>query len=335
MRRSSARRGTSPRSRQERAAIATAHLRPRARRSPLTDKGFSIAHTCYTQQGDVDVAKTTITISHAQLVDAHPCPFQPGRDAAAQLVDAIVAGTVTWSIDGGVLTITHDGKGKLVWSDAVDQSGGTPLDGTDWQLETAVDQDGVEHPAAGQSLRINTGKVQASDGTNTISGPVTEHDSVLTFGELATSAVGSTQDDPVRDLIDAVISGKVSYAITGDQLVLSKGSEQLIYRVHRENSTHSIIGTWSLTTIEHGTGPDGTASPPSTPITFTFGANRITVAGDCLQRVGRLSVDGDALAIGDLAFVADLCHYPELGTDESKTSTVSCTRAPGRSTATS
>jgi heat shock protein HslJ len=145
-------------------------------------------------------------------------------------------------------------------------------------------------------LTIDAGRVSASDGVNTISGPVTVQDGTLSFAGLFTTDIGSTANDPVRAVIDEVINqGEVAYEITGDSLALTKGAAQLIYRAKVSSSTESIIGSWTLTTIEHGTGPDGTASRPENPVPVGISGDGIGVGA---HDGASLSIDGNRLTIG-------------------------------------
>ena len=264
----------------------------------FTDNGFSVHHICYTQQGDASTTNDTITMSNARAVDAHPCPFQPGRDGAANIVDSILSGAAGWSIDHGTLTITKDGTGTLTYSTSA-ATDDLPLVGTDWRLETAVPDDGTELPADGQRFAIDAlGQVVASDGVNTISGPV--RGATMAWSRSANShdgLVGSTAADPVRDVIDEVIQqGDIGYRIIGDALTLSSGLAQLIYRASADAPSGSILGSWNLAIIEHGIGPDGSASQPEHPVLVDVSGDSIGIGAN---DAAPASIEGDTLTVGE------------------------------------
>lgn len=200
----------------------------------FTARGFAVQHVCYTQEGTARATTTTVTFSGGHLVRADPCPFQPGRDDAAQVVDSILTGTVNWSINSGTLTL-HDAAGTLVYSQSPTRSDDKPLAGTPWRLETVVTDQGKTLPATGQTLTVDASNhLVADDGSNAINAQVTARDGVLTLADVAVGGVGSTRDDPVRDTIDQVLAqGDAGYGIAGDALTITRGAAQLIYRASR------------------------------------------------------------------------------------------------------
>ena len=190
----------------------------------FTASGYLAKHVCYTNQGDASYDGATVTLSNGHVTRALPCPFNPANALEDQAVDGILIGAVSATVDAGTLTISKDG-GKLVYVNGTPTTHDLPLEGTHWRLETAAADSGASYPASDQQFKIESGQVVADDGLNTTSGPVDVHDGTMTFGDLATSAVGSITDDPVRDVVDAVIKpGDVSYAISGDTLTLTRGS---------------------------------------------------------------------------------------------------------------
>lgn len=77
----------------------------------------TISHRCYIDQGDVQTGANTLDISHKQLQSAIPCaatPTQQQEQDENQVVDDVLSGHSTWSIDQGRLRITKDGVGTIV-----------------------------------------------------------------------------------------------------------------------------------------------------------------------------------------------------------------------------
>ncbi len=249
----------------------------------ISDTGYEVVHACYSVRGDVTHSASAITFSNGHTVDAHPCPLNTADSATSRAVDVILTGATTWSIDAGQLTITRAGEGELMYSDGSAAAADLPLRTTDWRLETAVLESGAELAAGQQRFTIDRdGTLMASDGVNTISGPVTVDGANLTFGNLITTDIGSQTADPVRDAVVAMLSGTVGFTISGDALTLTKGPAALVYRPAAPASTNdSITGTWQLTTVEQGTGPDGTASTPSVPTELRIDDTGLLVLNDC------------------------------------------------------
>ena len=82
------------------------------------DGHVTITHRCYTDQADADIAKGTLDISHKQLQQAIPCtsPTDPNENETNSIVDDVLSGQSTWTIDQRQLTITKDGVGALVFT---------------------------------------------------------------------------------------------------------------------------------------------------------------------------------------------------------------------------
>jgi heat shock protein HslJ len=79
----------------------------------------TITHRCYIDRADADTGKGTLDITHKQLQRAVPCPAEPTQQREQdenQVVDHVLSGQATWTIDRGRLTITKDGVGGLVFT---------------------------------------------------------------------------------------------------------------------------------------------------------------------------------------------------------------------------
>jgi len=78
----------------------------------------TITHRCYTDQADADAAKGTLDISNKHLQNAVPCPAtqnQAQEQQENQIVDDVLSGHSTWTIDENGLQISKDGIGALVF----------------------------------------------------------------------------------------------------------------------------------------------------------------------------------------------------------------------------
>jgi heat shock protein HslJ len=65
--------------------------------------GITIAHRCYVNQGAVTIGKDTLDITGVTLKSAVPCPGTPDQAAeqrADAALDRVLAGRVSWTIDG-------------------------------------------------------------------------------------------------------------------------------------------------------------------------------------------------------------------------------------------
>lgn len=79
----------------------------------------TITHRCYIDQADADIAKGTLDITHKQLERAIPCAAEPTQQQEQdenQVVDDVLSGQSTWTLDQSQLTITKDGVGALVFT---------------------------------------------------------------------------------------------------------------------------------------------------------------------------------------------------------------------------
>lgn len=137
--------------------------------------------------------------------------------------DRIANGTVTWVVSGRTLTLTKAGVGSLSLTNA----GAAPmLVGTDWTLV------GVTEPRTGTQMDVDarahlvidaSGQLHASDQCNELTGSAQVTQDAFTLGPVKHA------DRPCTGVfargagaIDRLLSGTVQYAITNDELVLSK-----------------------------------------------------------------------------------------------------------------
>ena len=219
----------------------------------LTDGGYAPAGAVLmiaANSRSVDVRRGTLVVTDA------------GNDP---VLTALGDSPHVWSIENDRLRIVLDdvqGRALVFTSDAASPS--TPLAGTDWRLTSASDGNTTHGASAGQTLRITGAQLSANDGVNTLGGAVAIDGGTLTLSNISTTDIGALDQDPVRDLVDAVLTdGDVEYAISGDTLTLTRDANVLTFQAHSPTPDAPLAGSWNLTTIEQGTGPDGTASNAS------------------------------------------------------------------------
>ena len=162
---------------------------------------------------------------------------KPGFAAQVARLDAVLSGSVQWSVQGDQLTLSKDGKAALVYRAApAPSTDPKALIGIDWQL-TSIAGAGpnatASTPSAPASLHFDaTGKVGGNDGCNARYGSVTITSGRLRFGHLGTTYVlcGPNVASQVGS-ITAMLGGEVSWSIKDRQLTLSKaGVGTLTYR---------------------------------------------------------------------------------------------------------
>jgi len=214
---------------------------------------------------------------------APPQPQPPRRNrwlvaAAAAVVVAGVAVGGTWL---GTHR-THDntqasGKGGKLGEPTT--WGG--LTGTQWAIfevtkETSNSSDSTGAEGSSASLLIHSdGSFTASDGCNTLSGVVTITQGSMTFGDVATTAIGCMDENvtKIASTIDAVLQGQVTWSVdnageANDLYIEHAGVGSLIYFGKPQQSPVTdpgkITGTWQLTEYDQqdtsGSGSGGSAT---------------------------------------------------------------------------
>ena len=170
-----------------------------------------------------------------------------------------------------------------------------------WQLVASIDAHGTRTDSArAATFFLDPGNRQlplvAGDGCNTMSGPATLPKSApgtLRIGDLVTTTMACPESaaSRVEGTVQAVLSGTVRYAITGDELTLTKdGVGSLVYHLQMSppptTDPSALTGVpWALSGIEQD-GPDGgTASGSSefAQVTLQFdGAGHVTLVDGCI-----------------------------------------------------
>jgi heat shock protein HslJ len=204
------------------------------------------------------------------------------------------------------------------------ESSTSDLIGTKWALVSITDSQGRDVPVAGNAGFVidDANHLGGSDGCNSISGDVDVSGSTIGFGNgLATTEMACLDDNVMTtaDHVDNMLSGDVTWSISGDQLTLTKdGTGSLVYRSTaaptRSTDPSDLTGiTWYLTTIESGTGPDGTASSVPADLTLTIDEGHIGFNDGCNGSGGPVEVGDGTLDIGNV--VSTLIGCPQDGFD--------------------
>jgi len=168
-----------------------------------------------------------------------------------------------------------------------------------WNLVALVDAHGTRtDPARPATFFLDPANTQfpllAGDGCNALSGSARLPESApgtLQIGDLGTTLMACPGSATEQDAIHAVLSGRVRYTITGDELTLTKdGVGSLVYhsQVSPPPTTDpsALTGVpWALSGIEQEGADGGTASGSSAfaQVTLQFdGAGHVTLADGCI-----------------------------------------------------
>lgn len=147
--------------------------------------------------------------------------------------DAVMASHhLTWQRNSDTLQLINDqGQGVEL------HAAGTALSmtGQQWALERYVDARGYGHEGNYSGARLLVGEdgtVHASDMCNDLTGSATVSDTTITFTDMHSTDQACTDDasTAVAGVVDRVLSGDVTYAIRGDELIINgQGQGLLIY----------------------------------------------------------------------------------------------------------
>ena len=156
--------------------------------------------------------------------------LNPSVAFAAQvaLLDAVLSGTVQWSVQGDELTLSKDGIAALVYRAAPPPTTDPKaLVGIDWQLTVmagAGPDASASTPAAPAAVRFDgKGHLSGSDGCNSMGGNVT-----ITPGHLDDVAIGGTLMEcpgarhDQYTLVLSVLRGSSIWDIVDGQLTITK-----------------------------------------------------------------------------------------------------------------
>jgi heat shock protein HslJ len=154
--------------------------------------------------------------------------------SAAVVVAALVA--------GGALLIANIGSGGNRHTHTPAGARTVGLVGTSWTLTAITDENGNAVPVAGGAALAFApdNRFKGSDGCNGIGGKAQVSRSTIDFRNLAATQVmcRDPQVNATAQHVDAVLSGKVTWAIDSDRLALTKaGAGTLVYRANTPPAT--------------------------------------------------------------------------------------------------
>ena len=156
---------------------------------------------------------------------------RPRRARRAGLIAsaAIVAAAL---VAGGALLIANIGSGGNRHTPA--GAGSVGLVGTPWRLTAITDANGNDVSVAGDAALALApdNRFKGSDGCNGMGGEALVSGSTIEFGNVAMTQANCLGDQVTATAghVDAVVSGKVTWAIDSDRLTLTKaGTGTLVY----------------------------------------------------------------------------------------------------------
>lgn len=217
-----------------------------------------------------------------------------------------VHGPATWSIAADRLTLTKAGVGTITLT--TDGAPAPQLVGSQWRLAEYAHyykgRTALKNQVTGQTIDLHIatdGHFVASDQCDVIIGTASVGLDKVRFAWQPTCI--DPGFSPISIAVDAVLSGTVTYTVTGDQLVLSAPRGKLIYRAVPTPSTDpnaELLGSWRLETITHGS-PEHVIGTT----TLTFYRNGVfSVARGCPGFRGAVSVSDQRLTISRVAAAA-------------------------------
>jgi heat shock protein HslJ len=270
------------------------------------DHKVSGSDGCNSISGDVDVTDSKLGFGNGLATTAMAC-LDDQVMTTADLVDTMLSGDVTWKISDDQLTLTKDGAGSLVYRATAAAKRSTDpndLTGVTWYLttiETGTGPDGVAHtPTRRQTLLIDE-KLRFDAGCNYYSANATVGDGTLDIGPPGGTLAACSGSEESEIL--AVLTGKVSWEIVGDQLTITKdGVGALVYsRSDPTGGSTQLTGTtWKLSGIETNNGSNGTATGSSDMGVNTVrfdDAGNVTISHRCYVNKGTVQISKGSLDI--------------------------------------
>ena len=154
------------------------------------------------------------------------------RAAAVKKFDRVLSGRSTWNRNGATLTITAAGAGTIVLKPTTPAVPFATVTGERWVLHKAADRtrstDATSLTAATLTI-ARDGTVTTTDLCNAMTGTATVTATTIDFA-LGSTQVACNVNPTATTIIDAVLSGQVTYAIGTTELVLSRDGNFLTYR---------------------------------------------------------------------------------------------------------
>jgi heat shock protein HslJ len=169
--------------------------------------------------------------------------LDPNFTGAIGLIDAVLGGTVRWSVTGDELTLTREGVGTLVYRRVAHTASTEPkaLVGPTWELTGIVHESGNSGSATGSSDMANTTISFDGAGHLTISHRCYVNRTAAQLGagtlDLGTARLITAIPCPATTgqqaaqrqdgQVDDVLTGRVTWSVHDTDLTITKGSTSL------------------------------------------------------------------------------------------------------------
>lgn len=203
-------------------------------RSDLTfasDGTFTIAHRCYTIGGHYAVSGSSLSFTGVGNRGATPCPSN-AESADGQkendFVDGIFAGSATWQISDGQLTVTKASR-SADFTAAAATSGSAALTSSTWVLHTITPAGGAAQTVVPHTFTFSGSSISGADAA----ADIMLTDSGMTIGKV--SYRYSLDAHPLTSaqnqlLWQKILTGTVNYTINGSTLTIThQGAGSLVF----------------------------------------------------------------------------------------------------------
>jgi heat shock protein HslJ len=312
------------------------------------DGHFTAGDLCGTLVGTADVSLTTMTLDRT---GGGPICSPPISLTPMRVIDAILKGTVEYSISGDEMVLRKHGSPAMLTYRAVPtpESLLSRLIGS-WRLETIATSGGTTTAMTDATLAFDRngrfglgrscpgfgfkGAVAVSAQSMTISrvqaatGPVCPNEAPL--AELQQN-----------DAVDAVLmsEGTVSWSLSGDRLTITRDDTHLTFVQASDGVASTLVGSWQVDTISHSSGNSGGGTTATSDIMLNFGrTGSVLISHRCYESRGSATSSGDRITFSGLHRSDHSCpanppaneEHEDTAVDSVLTGTVSWSVGDGR-----
>ncbi len=239
-----------------------------------------------------------------------PPPVPPRRRVSLLRVMVCLCGVL-------VLVASGCGDDDDAETSSSDESGGTPLEGTTWQL-TADAPLGVALAGAGVTARFEDGKLSGRSGCNEYNGTYEVDGDALTIGPniASTNMACPAPQMAVEQAYLSRLPKVASFTIDGDTLTLADDGGETVLTYEATDPAEAIQGQWEVTSYYAGTAVTSVLGGVS--LTAEFNSDG-TVSGNtgCNTFNGPYEIDGENITIGPLTTTLAACGTMELDQQQS------------------
>jgi heat shock protein HslJ len=245
--------------------------------------------------------------------------IDPGFAPSTALVDAVLSGPVTYTINGDQLFLQTQGAMltyRAVPTPLTDPAG--QLIGS-WRLETITQGSGLSSVIGLTTLTVDRrGGLYVERGCPGFNARIGVTAQQLTISNVAGAAgpacpsnyttVQRRQDGTVDSVL--MHDGTVDWAAVSDQLAITRDGTQLTFIKASTSLAVPLVGSWQLDTLGYGGGGSGGGSTATTNTTLTFGRTGIVVVNHrCSEIRGRAKSSGDTMTLSGLKRIVRYCAY--------------------------